>query len=458
VKREARVYEFTGFIGAGEGEPYKYLPFEVPEGCVKIQVEYGYEPSDECVLDIGVFQPGEIGFLKAAESFRGWSGSNKKSFYLSPRNATPGYLPGPIKAGTWKIILGLYRIPEKGCRYRVKIKLLLAKAEAKDGYRKSNIERVGEGEAKRAASAWLKGDLHVHSVHSDGDASVGEIARRARQLGLDFVAITDHNTVSQLRDFSHTAGVLLIPGEEVTTYYGHMNVLGVKEWVDFRITSERQARMLIEHVKGRGYLPVINHPKPLGPEWRLGNVELAGYVEVWQGVWEFNNYVSLKLVDDLLLRGSWVGMVGGSDAHKVRREEEAGIFRLGHPTTWVNVEERSVRGVLEGIRKGRVIVTENPSGPFLTLKAPKPGSLKVYVKAQGAEGLVLRLVSQGELVEKDVIDSRRFFKVYRLRLPRDGGYIRAELVDPEGLVDELHHPDVIVKALTSPLRITDSCK
>ncbi|HFC49678.1 MAG TPA: hypothetical protein ENJ59_02990, partial [Thermofilum sp.] len=61
MKQEAKVYEFTGFISAEEEGQYKYLPFEVPKGCVEIQVEYDYDPTDECVLDIGVFQPGEIG-------------------------------------------------------------------------------------------------------------------------------------------------------------------------------------------------------------------------------------------------------------------------------------------------------------------------------------------------------------------------------------------------------------
>src|SRR5260221_11031337 len=76
---------------------------------------------------------------------------------------------------------------------------------------------------------WFAGDLHAHTVHSDGALTVSELAVLAARTGLDFLAITDHNTVSHhpfLEAASRHSGVALIPGQEVTTELGHANEWG----------------------------------------------------------------------------------------------------------------------------------------------------------------------------------------------------------------------------------------
>ena len=88
-----------------------------------------------------------------------------------------------------------------------------------------------------AGLTWLAGDLHAHTFHSDGVMSVAELAAHAVERGLDFVAVTDHNTVSHhalLGPASSRYGVTLLPGQEVTTELGHAGVLGDTGWVDFR--------------------------------------------------------------------------------------------------------------------------------------------------------------------------------------------------------------------------------
>jgi len=65
----------------------------------------------------------------------------------------------------------------------------------------------------------IEGDLHIHTTASDGWLSPREVARQASAGHLDFISITDHNTVLGLEaaeDALHGSDVLLIPGVELS--------------------------------------------------------------------------------------------------------------------------------------------------------------------------------------------------------------------------------------------------
>ena len=79
-------------------------------------------------------------------------------------------------------------------------------------------------------------DLHAHSCFSDGTDTPDELARLASELGIDALALTDHNTTAGLREFCSAArehGVIAVPGIEFSTDYGktelHMLGLFIKE-------------------------------------------------------------------------------------------------------------------------------------------------------------------------------------------------------------------------------------
>ena len=63
----------------------------------------------------------------------------------------------------------------------------------------------------------MRADLHVHSSASDGTDSPAEVMRRAAQVGLDVVALTDHDTVAGHAEARAAAGpVALLPGMELS--------------------------------------------------------------------------------------------------------------------------------------------------------------------------------------------------------------------------------------------------
>ena len=118
---------------------------------------------------------------------------------------------------------------------------------------------------------WLAGDLHAHTVHSDGALTVAQLAALAASRGLDFLAVTDHNTTShgELAGAGRRHGIQLLPGQEVTTDTGHANAFGDIGFVDFR----EPATVWQRSVAARGGLLSVNHPLAADCCWRM---DLAG--------------------------------------------------------------------------------------------------------------------------------------------------------------------------------------
>jgi phosphoribosyl 1,2-cyclic phosphate 1,2-diphosphodiesterase len=67
----------------------------------------------------------------------------------------------------------------------------------------------------------MKADLHIHSLYSDGSASIKSLLLLAKNYGLDCVSITDHDTVAGTEEalaLGHELGITVIPGIEISAY------------------------------------------------------------------------------------------------------------------------------------------------------------------------------------------------------------------------------------------------
>jgi len=78
-------------------------------------------------------------------------------------------------------------------------------------------------------------DLHMHTIYSyDGTASVPAVLKRARQIGLEVIAITDHDEIAgslEALELAPTYEISVIPGIEVTTAEGDLLALNVMETI-----------------------------------------------------------------------------------------------------------------------------------------------------------------------------------------------------------------------------------
>ena len=280
---------FSGRFGFGIYR-WAYLPFDVPPSIQRIRVSashgsFAVGGLTRNVLDLGIFGPAGYDLGNAA-GFRGWSGGARDSFEISSAYATPGYLPRPIEPGVWAVALGPVVMSPWGMAWHVRIAMdrgePVEKADPVVGWSPPPSIR---------GARWYRGDLHLHTVHSDGQRDPDELAAAANAAGLDFIVSTDHNTSSANRVWaaSRTAGLLVIPGEEVTTRHGHWLAIGLPPhgWVDWRYSpgDDVFARFAAE-VREAGGLVVAAHPSvPLpGSAWEFG-FDHVDALEVWNGRW-----------------------------------------------------------------------------------------------------------------------------------------------------------------------------
>ncbi len=332
--------------------PWHYLPVEVPPGTAGLRVEFDYDRADGAVLDLGCLGP---------RGFRGWSGGARESFVITRAAATPGYLPGELEAGTWQVMIGVHRVPPDGVRYRLTAEttpggmaLGPAPQPAPPAPRDRPSRRVLPA---RAGRRWLAGDLHTHTVHSDGVLTVQELAALAAGRGLDFLAVTDHNTFSHHAELAAAArryGITLLPGQEVTTDGGHAGALGDVGWIDFR----EEPDAWLDATEAAGGLLSVNHPFAGPVSWTRPMRRRPPLIEVWHWSW-----LDLRWTLPLSWWLAWDPAaipVGGSDWHQPGSDAPP-----GRPTTWVECAGDEPGDVLDGLRAGRVAISAERDGPVL---------------------------------------------------------------------------------------------
>lgn len=192
----------------------------------------------------------------------------------------------------------------------------------------------------------IRVDLHLHSHFShDGRSSLEELIERARECGLDRIALTDHNTFDGAPRFMKLAPELAIAGEEIKTLEGE--VIGL--FINGRITPFMPAEDVMDAIHAMGGLVYLPHPL----DRRRANfraervVQLAGRVDIIEtyNPWadQSANQAAARLAEDIDKPGAT-----GSDAHSA---EELG-------RSWMEMDEYTgPQDFLEKLRFARHVVT-----------------------------------------------------------------------------------------------------
>src|SRR5690606_32228458 len=316
---------------------------------------------------------------------------------------------------------------------------------------------------------WYKGDFHVHSTESgDARASFDMIRDLARARGLDFVNLSDHNTITQHALISaYQEGVddlLFLRGSEVTTYGGHGTAVGNASYIEHHIGRDgHTVDALLQQVADDGALFLINHPvldlgdACIGCAWTYDDapLELVAGMELHTGAYDYVpvfGRLVIELWDDMLDRGYRITGTGGSDDHRATPEPEPSESHIGSPTTLVWAEELSEAAIMEGIRQGRVIVQlRGPDDPMVELTAVgadgEPGMIGDTVRGAeveleavvtGGNGMTLQLWRNGEVDESVPVVGDEFRHTFSRETREEGDRYRVHLAEAFGVVITNH--------------------
>lgn len=442
-------YVFDGTVPE-DGERFFWIPFEVPAGAVEIEVVHD-DLLEANILDWGLHEP--------SGAFRGWGGGNTENAVVGLEAASRSYLPGPLPAGTWRVLVGEAKLETLPAPFHVEVYVRTSNATlAPQAQRAPYVASP----ALETGARWYAGDFHVHSVES-GDARppLDEIATFAKGRGLDFVALSDHNTDSTL-DFiadaqSRHGDFLFIPSVEWTTYEGHANAIGATEWVDHKTGFEGATfEAAAAAFEAQGALMTINHPALelgngcIGCAWsHPGAGPLVGAVEIATGGYSQSGYIfnaqARAFWDGLLDEGHHLAALGGSDDHRAGVGLSGFQSPIGDPTTLVFADELSVAGILQGIRDGRTVVKlQGPGDPMIDLTteparagdtvAARRATFTAEVTGGNAAGNRFRWVVDGVPREDEAIDSDPWIARLRVDAPLTGSMesrVRAEVLVAE---------------------------
>ncbi|MCB9206185.1 MAG: PHP domain-containing protein [Ignavibacteriales bacterium] len=188
------------------------------------------------------------------------------------------------------------------------------------------------------------GVIHVHSKFSDGSGDAGKIAETANEVGLDYLILTDHNTLRALHEgFENWYGnTLMLVGCELNDKVNknHYLAMDIKDTFSTRLSAEEYVKK-VHDCGGIGFIAhpheernsMKEHPPYPWIDWDIGyfnGIEIWNHMSEWmEGLTDQNKYnhfihplksitappaKTLKKWDELNLKRKVVG-IGGVDAH-----------------------------------------------------------------------------------------------------------------------------------------------
>lgn len=456
--QDTLVISKKGHISENEIFKLVYVPIEIPDGYNRIHVEEVYNAgnaSKKNTLNLGIYDPSgsEIG---NPAGFRGWSGGAKTSFFIGNKTASNGYIAGPIYPGTWQILIYPSDISNPGIDWTLTVKAI--KGEETVFFKPNPAQRT-----INTTPGWYVGDMHMHTLHSDGKRTAKELVDEAILKELDFIISTEHNTNSanlQWGDLDND-NLLIINGLEVTsTEYGHWNAIGLKakSYIDWRYSPEEVwINKMIEKVHQDNGLAIINHPfysKEMKNTFKY-DYKLCDGVEVWNGNWNILNNLAVEWWNEQLILGHKLIAIGGSDSHV----KEGSRNNLGTPQTVVYAESLSKDDLIKSIKNGMVYIKAEKKtklhfeaksgnnkatiGETLTILKTK-NSINMNINLENSKGNFLKIITNLGL-----------FKEQKINLENTTLSFQIDKTNIKYLRIEVRDKDNNMKVLTNPIFISN---
>jgi len=179
----------------------------------------------------------------------------------------PLTVDGFSKCGLPTALLSIFLILSAGCAVLGPIKRQVPPTE------RQALEVLDDGHED------FTGVIHIHTIYSDGGGTFEDIARVANQQQLDYLIVTDHNTLKPLADGKQGwyGMTLVLVGTEISTRGGHYLAFNIRE----EINRNQPTQAIIDEVNRQGGLGFIAHPyfaKRRWTDWTVqGFTGIEGY-------------------------------------------------------------------------------------------------------------------------------------------------------------------------------------
>ena len=240
---------------------------------------------------------------------------------------------------------------------------------------------------------WLRGNLHTHSTRSDGKLKPQALVDRYADLGYDFLALSDHDVVSDYQGLD-PRGMVLLPANEVS---GGPHVLHLGALRPLCASSNQQ--QLLDDINADRGMAILNHPNCEADFNHYSYEALAtlkGYVgiEICNGscIEGDGSHLATDKWDRLLSAGRTVWGFANDDTHLPEH--------IARGWNVVAATDRTPEAITEALRSGRFYASSGVSidliecdGPILHLVAPRAEQIALV----GASGRRFRTLRGGEL-------------------------------------------------------------
>ncbi|MGO4938184.1 CehA/McbA family metallohydrolase [Fundicoccus sp. Sow4_H7] len=392
-----------------------YLPLEFQvEDIELLEIWYEYDRRVETVVDDTVYESEnaiiDFSIIGPNGQFLGSSGSNRQYLFFSERKSSVGFDKLQTMKGTWTILVGAYKIPEAGIEVEYSFKTHPKK------YR------------------WYKGDLHMHTTASDGQLRTTTLVEVAKDMGLDFIVMTDHNNYHPEAGYLSDADLTVIPGVEWTQYNGHGNFINLDRPLapSFATETDDALHAMIQKGKDAGALFVVNHPFCTNVPWNWTLDVDFDTIEIWNGGSDPRaNARAIEWWHQELVKGRRIPAVGGSDFHRFDQ-----LHSLGSPTTHIFSRSNSRTDVLAALKASAAYITNNVNGIELEMVSSDGVNLGGVTSSEETVSVILRHLKKGNRVkviddvETQVFDMAEDTKEWGLKeVMKDRKFLRLEVWD-----------------------------
>ena len=273
---------------------------------------------------------------------------------------------------------------------------------------------------------WFKGQLHVHSTASDGELPPEAVLDWYRNQGYHFVALTDHEVLSESRamagDFIALSGIE-VQGMDPAAGLFHLVGLGLQKPPDLSGSTTLSMQETVNHLRAAGALVSIAHPYWSGQMSKdLLGVEGCYALEVYNAGCEVLECKGLSTVhwDDLLAAGCRLWGLAVDDAHWRPGPVDAGLGWV-----WVKAAALTQQAILSALQQGHFYASSGPQIDDVTLE----GDL-VVVRCSPA--VAVDFVGMGPFSRRILAPPGETLTEARHRLRKWQRYVRVAVQDTQG--------------------------